>query len=36
MCAVYDEISIWDWAAGKKSYFFSNDNVPVLHVYIYN
>ncbi|XP_012059605.1 PREDICTED: DDB1- and CUL4-associated factor 8 [Atta cephalotes] len=31
MCAVYDEISIWDWAAGKKSYFFNNDNVPVLH-----
>ncbi|XP_018351643.1 PREDICTED: LOW QUALITY PROTEIN: DDB1- and CUL4-associated factor 8-like [Trachymyrmex septentrionalis] len=32
MCVVYDEISIWDWAIGKKSFIFSiNDDICVLY-----
>ncbi|KYN32839.1 DDB1- and CUL4-associated factor 8 [Trachymyrmex septentrionalis] len=26
MCAVYNKISIWDWAVGKKSFSFTNDD----------
>ncbi|KYN30612.1 DDB1- and CUL4-associated factor 8 [Trachymyrmex septentrionalis] len=32
MCAGCDEISIWDWAVGKKSCSFTNnDNLTILH-----
>ncbi|EGI69799.1 WD repeat-containing protein 42A [Acromyrmex echinatior] len=30
MCAICDEISIWDWVTGKKNCSFTNDN-NVLH-----